>query len=43
MEFLLSQALSESRKGFTLAKGEILNKRPMATETNQLHKYIIFK
>lgn len=34
---------SELRKDFALVKGEILNKRPMATETNQLHKYIIFK
>lgn len=24
-------------------KGEILNERPMATETNQLHKYMILK
>lgn len=43
MEFLLCQVLSESRKGFAPVKGEILNERPMATETNQLHKYIIFK
>lgn len=33
---------SESRKDFALVKGEILNKRPVAAETNQLQKYIIF-